>query len=141
MKTTAVRINSVNPVTYVDGPGKRTVVYLQGCPIHCAGCQSRHTWAADGGSSRTVEELAGALVELSLDHGNITISGGEAFFQPQALAELVYRLKNSPSVKHIILYTGYTLGAIIRHLPPGLSLAEGHPCEYRRFGGRAVYPV
>ena len=108
MRTQNIQINNIIKESYVDGPGRRTVLFMQGCPLACPGCQSKHTWSPDGKNSRTVAELAHILTELSTEHGNVTISGGEAFFQPTALAELVYRLKNSPSVKHILLYTGYT---------------------------------
>ena len=31
-----------------DGPGLRCVVFVQGCPHHCPGCQNPQTWPFDG---------------------------------------------------------------------------------------------
>ena len=47
-----IAINKAHfPVT-VLGPGRRIGIWLQGCSIHCKGCVSQDTWAADPG--RTV---------------------------------------------------------------------------------------
>ena len=31
-----------------DGPGLRCVVFVQGCPHHCPGCQNPQTWPFEG---------------------------------------------------------------------------------------------
>ena len=41
----------------VDGPGLRFVAFAQGCPLRCAYCHNPETWAADGGSEFTIEQL------------------------------------------------------------------------------------
>jgi anaerobic ribonucleoside-triphosphate reductase activating protein len=107
MQTLKVQINNLLKESYVDGPGRRSVAYLQGCPIHCVGCQSTHTWSVSGGVTRTIAEVAEELAGYAAEHGNVTISGGDPFFQSQALAELVYRLRLL-GVKSILVYTGYT---------------------------------
>lgn len=101
-----VRINHIESVSRVDGPGVRTVVFFQGCSLACKGCQSRHLWPAEGGKAVKVADLAESLSLLADHHGNVTISGGEALQQPAALAELVTELR-ARGVKHIIVYSGY----------------------------------
>ena len=85
-----IRLNKAHfPVT-VLGPGTRVGIWLQGCTIRCRGCISRDTWPADPESEVEVDDilewvrtLPGATVD------GVTISGGEPFDQPQALAELL----------------------------------------------------
>ena len=73
----SIRINSImsNP-SLCDGYGYRTVVFLQGCNLHCPGCHNRSTWDIDKGTLIDVKELATILKEKSLNK-KITISGGE----------------------------------------------------------------
>ncbi len=103
-------IHKVIRSSYVDGPGHRTVVFFQGCARGCDGCQSPHLWATDGGYEVEVGDLVNQLLAEARQNQagtlNITVSGGEPFEQPQALSELVSRLKAAGA--HIIIYTGYT---------------------------------
>jgi anaerobic ribonucleoside-triphosphate reductase activating protein len=103
------RIAKIVHGSQVDGPGNRTVVFFQGCTLGCQGCQNRALWPADGGENYDVEALAQyvAAVANIETAGQVTISGGEPFQQPGALAQLVRSLKMY-GVSNIILYTGYT---------------------------------
>jgi anaerobic ribonucleoside-triphosphate reductase activating protein len=52
-----IAINKAHfPVT-VLGPGRRIGIWTQGCRIHCKGCVSQDTWAADPGRETTVARL------------------------------------------------------------------------------------
>ena len=45
-----VYINSIKfNRSLVDGPGVRTVVFFQGCDLHCKGCQNPSTWDIKAG--------------------------------------------------------------------------------------------
>ena len=85
------RLNSIQSLGAVDGPGLRYVVFLQGCPLRCAYCHNPDTWPADGG-----EEIeADALVQKALrfrpywkNGGGVTISGGEPLYQAPFVEEL-----------------------------------------------------
>lgn len=107
-----IRYNSIEARSYVDGPGRRTVLFMQGCTLACRGCQNKHLWDKAGGRSDSVSDVAQTLATLS-DHGNITISGGEPFQQPGALASLLTILKGGYKVAHTISYTGYTLEQLL----------------------------
>lgn len=102
-----IRINHIVPNSVVDGPGTRTVVFFQGCTLACPGCQNRALWPADGGIEETVKDVVETIALLSQSTGNITLSGGEIFQQPAALAELVGTL-HYVGPRHVIAYTGYT---------------------------------
>jgi anaerobic ribonucleoside-triphosphate reductase activating protein len=102
-----IRISHIQTKSFVDGPGERTVLFMQGCPIECPGCQNKHLWPAAGGRMEDENSVAWSLAALAEKHGNITISGGEPFSQPLALSKLVKRLREYQAVKHIIVYTGF----------------------------------
>lgn len=107
-----MRISQIVEASFVDGPGERVVLFMQGCPIHCPGCQSPHTWPLSG-PKISVSIVAAALLALSEKTGNVTISGGEPSMQALALAELVFRLKQAG--RHIVLYSGYTFEQLRRN--------------------------
>ncbi len=92
-----------NP-SLVDGPGYRTVVFLQGCDLHCKNCQNQGTWSPESGHSVDVKDLAQLIREHSFNK-KITISGGEPLLQKAALLELINELQGY----NICLYTGHQI--------------------------------
>jgi anaerobic ribonucleoside-triphosphate reductase activating protein len=106
-----IRVNKIVENSLVDGPGIRTVVFLQGCSIHCSGCQNNALWSPEGGSLFDESALALILATSAEEHGNVTISGGEPFDQVKSLALLCRELRNN-GVKNIIVYSGYTFEQI-----------------------------
>lgn len=69
------------------GFGTRAAIWTQGCDIGCPGCISRDTHAP-GGDEWEPEVLAEAVTAGGHLDG-LTISGGEPFQQPEALAALL----------------------------------------------------
>ncbi len=94
--------------TTVDGPGFRTSIYLAGCKHHCPGCHNPSTWDPDGGRPMTLEEIMEIVIEEDFD---VTLSGGDPLFFPEATAELARNIKKSG--KNIWMYTGYTIEQIL----------------------------
>jgi anaerobic ribonucleoside-triphosphate reductase activating protein len=85
---TAVFVSRVHfPVTTL-GPGRRVGVWLQGCSIQCPGCISADTWPAGTGET-TLADLLASVAPWAAEADGLTVSGGEPFEQPQALAELL----------------------------------------------------
>lgn len=72
------------PVTTL-GPGRRIGVWFQGCSIGCSGCISPDTWARGEGQT-TVDALMAMVTPWLSEADGLTVSGGEPFEQPQALA-------------------------------------------------------
>ena len=103
METIYINTISFNR-SLVDGPGVRTVVFLQGCDLHCPGCQNPSTWDINSGTSMTTEELANVL-KANVDNRKITISGGEPLVQADAVVELLDLLEGYD----VALYTGHTI--------------------------------
>lgn len=102
-----MRIAGTLPHSLVNGDGIRFVVFLQGCPHHCRGCQNPDTWDFNGGEEVSPEEIALQYKSTRFLDG-ITLSGGEPFAQQEACVEL---LKLLPEV-NVWVYTGYEYEAI-----------------------------
>lgn len=106
---TTLRVNRLHhPVTAL-GHGVRAGIWLQGCTIGCAGCESRHTWDPAGGADVRVEDVLGWLDTLPGDLDGLTVSGGEPFQQAPALAELLadVRCRTEGRDFDILVYSGY----------------------------------
>ena len=104
------------PVT-VLGPGRRIGLWLQGCTIRCRGCVSQDTWPADPARAMPVAALVGWCKKVAAGgFDGVTISGGEPFDQPKALAALLDRLsawrKDAGLDFDILCYSGYPLKAL-----------------------------
>lgn len=100
-----LRISGTVRDSIVDGPGLRYVIFTQGCPHHCPGCQNPQTHDFEGGYPADWDTILDPLRENPL-LGGVTFSGGEPFAQPEALARLGRRVKELG--KHLMIYTGYT---------------------------------
>ena len=100
-----LRISGTIGDSIVDGPGLRYVIFTQGCPHHCKGCQNPQTHDLEGGYLADWETILAPLRENPLVFG-VTFSGGEPFVQPEPLARLGREVKRLG--KHLMIYTGYT---------------------------------
>ncbi len=76
----------------VNGDGLRAVVWTQGCPNHCLGCQNPETWDFDGGFLVPIDEVVERLSEFKGQTG-LTFCGGEPFVQPKACREIAERVR------------------------------------------------
>lgn len=107
------KIHSIESMGLVDGPGIRTVVFLQGCRLRCQYCHNPDTWQTTGGKSMT----PGALVEMlsryktyyNSSGGGVTFSGGEPLLQREFLLESLKRCKDA-GIHTCIDTAGYGVG-------------------------------
>lgn len=91
-------IHSIESMGTLDGPGIRTVIFFQGCPLKCKFCHNIDTNAPKQGQEYTPEELLKKVLknkEYWSKNGGITISGGEPLLQPEFLLEFVKLLKEN----------------------------------------------
>lgn len=74
----ALRVARLYHGSVVDGPGRRSVVQLQGCPIRCRGCYVPETHDLTGGILLTIGEVVqGLLNPVGEPRDGITVLGGE----------------------------------------------------------------
>lgn len=98
----------------VDGPGIRLTVFFQGCPHHCPGCQNPETWAMEGGTLFTPQEILQRVQRNPLVKG-VTLSGGEPFAQAEENAVLARLLKEAGY--EVAAYSGYTFEQLLAGTP------------------------
>lgn len=91
----------------VDGPGIRSLVFFQGCDIHCPGCQNKSTWDIKKGQLVEVSDLI-YEIKRNVRNKKVTITGGEPMLQKEALLELLKGLDGFD----IALYTGHSRDCI-----------------------------
>jgi pyruvate formate lyase activating enzyme len=85
------KINSIQSLGALDGPGIRFVVFMQGCNLRCGCCHNPEPWDCDGGEEYTADailEKAKRFKSYFGSKGGVTVSGGEPLLQ----AEFVYEL-------------------------------------------------
>ncbi len=97
-------------VRNVLGPGGRAVVWVQGCSLACKGCMVPETWSKREGELYDPNELARELL-MHPEVEGITVSGGEATDQPNAVVQLLKFFKEAG--KNTWVYTGYTLEELV----------------------------
>jgi anaerobic ribonucleoside-triphosphate reductase activating protein len=98
----------------VLGPGKRAVVWVQGCGFRCPGCLVPESWNSKGGCSAAVDELA-EWIAAQPDIEGVTFSGGEPFDQPGGLLALLDALEQRRPGLSALSYTGYTYRWLALH--------------------------
>ena len=107
-----VYINSIKfNRSLVDGPGVRTVVFFQGCDLHCKGCQNPSTWEMKNGTEMTTDELV-TILEKEVVNKKVTFSGGEPLMQVDALIDIVKKLEGFD----IAVYTGHEFKEVPKEL-------------------------
>lgn len=90
-------LHSIESFSTLDGPGIRSVVFLQGCPLRCLYCHNPDTWNIRSGKLTDTDDILKSISRnlnfISRD-GGVTISGGEPTLQIDFLAELLKGLKS-----------------------------------------------
>lgn len=88
------RVHSIDTFSTLDGPGIRTVVFLQGCHLRCKYCQNPDTWNYDAPTARVYypEEIMRLVLRsrpyFRSSGGGLTFSGGEPLLQSEFVREV-----------------------------------------------------
>jgi len=98
LKAHQAQVASIIPFSWVDGPGNRFVLFLQGCNFNCLACHNPQTIPLHTSRARVMgvpdvlAEIRAAMPYIS----GITVSGGEATVQHEFVLELFTEIKKSP---------------------------------------------
>lgn len=139
-------LRNVIPFSAVDGPGNRTVIFLQGCNLNCWYCHNPETIEIassvslsepaastsnnlQGVKSVSVEELCERLRPYYDYTSGITFSGGECTLQSEFLIAACQQLYNEG--RSILIDTnGYAAEETYRRLLP---LVEGFMFDLKAY--------
>jgi anaerobic ribonucleoside-triphosphate reductase activating protein len=100
------------PVT-VLGPGRRLALWVAGCGLGCPGCISPELHDPASGRALPVSRVLSRILGLEGLDG-ITLTGGEPFEQPVALADLLEALARGRPGWDVLAYSGFTLSQLRR---------------------------
>lgn len=111
-----MRVAGIIKESYVDGPGARYVLFVQGCNHHCIGCHNPDTWNYNAGTELSKEEIVNDIVGEFKSNPlleGITLSGGEPLDKVEDLLEILENVKNQVKIKNVYCYTGYTFEELL----------------------------
>lgn len=95
MKTCKGSINSIETLGLLDGPGIRTVIFLNGCKLRCKFCHNPEMFNKKE-NNYTPKELVKKIISNKpyfKNGGGITFSGGEPLLQSDFIIECAKLLK------------------------------------------------
>src|SRR6185503_20609437 len=98
-----LNIAAIAARTQALGPGTRAAIWVQGCPLNCAGCLAPNWIPFVPATQLTPEAILGRLDLNSIT--GLTFSGGEPMEQAAGLASLV-RLAREKKDLDLICFTG-----------------------------------
>ena len=88
-------VASIETFGLVDGPGIRTVVFLNGCHLRCKYCHNPEMWNT-GDLNYTSDEIVEKVLRSKPyfnNGGGVTFSGGEPLLQKEFLIDVCKKLK------------------------------------------------
>ncbi len=91
------KVHSIDTFSTLDGPGIRTVVFMQGCHLRCKYCQNPDTWnpvvttAREYSAEEIMQVILRGLPYFQASGGGVTFSGGEPLLQAEFLKEVFIR--------------------------------------------------
>lgn len=106
LKALQAQVASIIPFSWVDGPGNRFVLFLQGCNFNCLACHNPQTIplhtprARVMGVPEVLDDIRAAMPYIS----GITVSGGEATVQHEFVLELFKEIKRLPEFAHLTTF-------------------------------------
>jgi pyruvate formate lyase activating enzyme len=123
MKAHHALVADLIPFSWVDGPGNRFVLFLQGCNFNCLACHNPQTIPLHSpkASLFSVEEIVQKIRDSMPYISGITVSGGEATLQHEFIFDLFSSIKQDPDLAHLTTFidsNGNTPASIWRTLDP-----------------------
>ena len=125
--TPELALHAIERRSRANGPGVRTVLWVQGCDLGCPGCFNPLTHAREPRDVVASGELL-ATMRADAEAGaieGITLSGGEPLQQAKAVLALIERVRAETTLS-ITVFSGYTIDEIRAQPlgPPILALID-----------------
>lgn len=99
-------IHSFLNVSEANGPGRRSVIWFQGCMNRCAGCCNPEMQQTRGGKSVAIQDILGWVMQAKKEGiEGISLTGGEPLLQPDACMVVIQEMRKLKLTT--VLYTGY----------------------------------
>lgn len=127
-----IRVAGFIKTSVSDGPGIRSVLFLQGCTRRCPGCHNPELQNPYSGTLLNITDLV-EFIKRECVNKRITISGGEPLEQSESLYTLVNIL--SKAGFDICLYTGFE-----RKYVPTNIVNKLHFLKTGSFDANKIYP-
>jgi len=95
------KVHSIDTFSTVDGPGIRTVIFMQGCHLRCKYCHNPDTWNPDAATAREysadeiMQIILRSLPYFNSSGGGVTFSGGEPLLQAEFVKEVFGKCKEN----------------------------------------------
>ena len=89
-----INIWQVQTKNYVNGPGCRFVIWVQGCHLGCKECWNKHTWSFNKRNEMSIDSLYNQISDIDGLTG-VTFTGGEPFIQAKNYYFWLFALKKS----------------------------------------------
>ncbi|MBI5482309.1 MAG: radical SAM protein [Deltaproteobacteria bacterium] len=87
------RVFDVQRFSIHDGPGIRTTVFFEGCPLRCAWCQNPEGFASRRADAVPIEAILAEVLRdrdyYAVSGGGLTVSGGEPLLDPGPVRALL----------------------------------------------------
>src|SRR2546423_6340660 len=87
-------VAQIVPCTEAEGPGIRSALWFQGCPLRCPGCCNPEMLPFEGGTRLSVQQVLEQVERAAREHGveGITLLGGEPLAHAAGAAVLARAL-------------------------------------------------
>lgn len=106
--TDTIKLHNIIESSTTNGPNNRFVIWVQGCPLNCAGCFNPLTHDINDGFDKDIAKLA-EQINQTADIRGITLTGGEPLLQTKAISKLLDLINKDLDV---LLFSGYTFEEI-----------------------------
>ena len=111
-----LRVHAQMESSQVNGPGRRAVIWVQGCSLGCAGCFNKRSHSTAGGREVKIPVLVDWLKSLWLADAisGLTISGGEPMEQAAEISTFLEAVRSGLPPLSIGLFSGYAEGELVQ---------------------------
>jgi pyruvate formate lyase activating enzyme len=134
--STRCRVFDVQRFSIHDGPGIRTTVFLEGCPLRCAWCQNPEAFSHGAAAALTPEAVIAEVLKdrdfYAVSEGGLTVSGGEPLLHLAPVRALLEEAK-----RHRLDTCVQTSGAVPRaHFEAVLALVDLFQFDLKHMSAR-----